>query len=373
MSMLLPVCIISYLQAPKGKWEIYSLVASLLTYGGLVGSNSSTGIIAAVGAVLVLLIVLWKEVLVNGKKLLFLLAGMVVIFVGMSAVSGFRPIDELSGLTDNLTGENVVSVTQEEIVEFTQVDNGLIIEGSKTTLKMYFTEDGSLSFFDNEDKVLKMDQSSGVIQILDESYSHYSIEQIEDGSGITVKIGSKEVRCYFRADGIKILSNGGHLMVPGREVEAWGFEGREYMASHRGYLWSRSIPILKETIIVGIGPDAYGAVFPQYDLVGKTNHFGMSSRFPDKPHNMYLQIGINTGVLSLVAFIALIVMYLLKAGKVVFTRRASDLSYWIYGISASIIAYSISGIANDSVLSISSVFWILLGAGFALTEETINT
>jgi hypothetical protein len=67
--------------------------------------------------------------------------------------------------------------------------------------------------------------------------------------------------------------------------------------------------MLKDTVLIGHGPDTYVLEFPQHDYVGKLNSFSSHRMIVDKPHNMYLQIGINTGLISLIGLLALYLMY----------------------------------------------------------------
>ncbi|HMA60603.1 MAG TPA: hypothetical protein VKN64_09940 [Halanaerobiales bacterium] len=58
----------------------------------------------------------------------------------------------------------------------------------------------------------------------------------------------------------------------------------------RGFIWSRSLPLLKETWLLGFGADTYPIYFPQDDNVGKLITFDKTRKIMDKPHNMYLRL-----------------------------------------------------------------------------------
>jgi len=95
----------------------------------------------------------------------------------------------------------------------------------------------------------------------------------------------------------------------GKEIESWGFEGMGTFGSNRGYIWSRTIPMLKSTIVAGKGPDTFALYFPQYDFLNKLRYYQTGGIFVDKAHNMYLQTALNTGILSLLALLAIFGMY----------------------------------------------------------------
>ena len=48
-------------------------------------------------------------------------------------------------------------------------------------------------------------------------------------------------------------------------------KGYEKLFTGRGYIWGRAIPLLKEHILVGSGPDTFVEEFPQQDYVMKAN------------------------------------------------------------------------------------------------------
>ena len=147
-------------------------------------------------------------------------------------------------------------------------------------------------------------------------------------------------------------------------VESWGFKGVERLGSNRGYIWSRSIPILKHNIFIGSGADTFVFEFPQEDVKSKLNYLGNPYVIIDKPHNMFLQIGINTGIISLIVIIALFILYIVQTIKRVFSDRSQGLNAIRLGILAGVIAYAVAGLTTDSVVTVAPVFWVLLGTGF---------
>lgn len=147
-------------------------------------------------------------------------------------------------------------------------------------------------------------------------------------------------------------------------VESWGFKGVERLGSNRGYIWSRSIPLLKNNIFIGSGTDTFVFEFPQQDVRSKLNYLGNPYVIIDKPHNMFLQIGINTGVISLLVMLVLFILYIVQTIKRVFNDKEQSLNAIRLGIMAGIVAYLAAAMTTDSVVSVAPVFWTLLGTGF---------
>lgn len=147
-------------------------------------------------------------------------------------------------------------------------------------------------------------------------------------------------------------------------AESRGFEGIERLGSNRGYIWSRSIPLLKKNIIIGAGADNFVFEFPQDDVVSKLRFLGNPYVIVDKPHNMFLQTGINTGLLSLAVMLALFVMYFVTTIRAVMNDGEQGLNAIRLAFLAGITAYLAAGLTTDSVVSAAPVFWTMLGAGF---------
>ena len=118
---------------------------------------------------------------------------------------------------------------------------------------------------------------------------------------------------------------------------------------------------------MGYGPDMFFHHFPQDDFLGKLRSGYPIGWFVDKPHDLYLQIGINTGGLSLLTVLALFACYLWQSLCLYWHAGFTDFRE-IAGVSiaAAVAAYLIAGIFNDSVVAVAPVFWALLGTGIGL-------
>lgn len=143
-------------------------------------------------------------------------------------------------------------------------------------------------------------------------------------------------------------------------------EGYERALTGRGYIWGRALPLLKNSLLWGSGPDTFIVAFPQNDYVMRANtERGMLLQIPSKAHNLYLQSALQTGVASLLCLLIFWGRYL--AGEVKKNRRdpKNSLYYLRIGIFFGVCGYLLMGFLNDSVLSVAPVFWGLLGLGIA--------
>lgn len=144
-------------------------------------------------------------------------------------------------------------------------------------------------------------------------------------------------------------------------------------ASGRGYIWSRTIPLLKKTLLLGTGADTFVFEYPNDDYVGMSQE-GMTGSLITKPHNMYLQIGVQSGVPALIAVVVFYILYFIDSIKIFWRSKFDNYLSWAgLGIFIGTIGYMVTGLANDSTITVAPVFWALIGAGLAINRELKNT
>lgn len=200
----------------------------------------------------------------------------------------------------------------------------------------------------------------------------YLIQAWPDHSILRIGRGGVNFYLGYTENGFKLLgSRGTPLEIS--DVKAWGFNGREGFGSGRGYIWSRSLPLLRQTLLVGFGPDTFMAHFPNHDYLGKLKHWANGlAMMIEKPHNLYLQIAINLGGIALLAMLVLWCQYLLESLRLYFKSDFSN-GLEVIGISifAAVFSYLVDGLFNDSIVGVAQVFWALLGMGFAVNRMVI--
>jgi hypothetical protein len=169
--------------------------------------------------------------------------------------------------------------------------------------------------------------------------------------------------------GIRLALKTGRV-VPAEPVRTFGFTGKEALGSGRGFIWSRSLPLLRKTLMVGFGPDTFAMVFPQHDFSGKFRVYGTTDMLVDKPHNFFLQTALNTGVLSAMALLLLFGWYV-AAGVRLQMRAPAEATNGGMSLAClvGVIGYLGASLFNDSVVSVAPVFWALLGVGIRMNLE----
>ena len=153
-----------------------------------------------------------------------------------------------------------------------------------------------------------------------------------------------------------------------RHIESIGFEKNQHFGSRRGYIWSRTFPLLKRHILYGSGPNTFVYEFPNDDYVGMKN-VGYDGAVVTKPHNMFLQIWVQTGFVSLLAFLALYGLYFVESIRLYFLCGGLRSSEKIgLGIMLGTFGYIVTGLANDSTVAVAPLYWCLLGTGMAVNR-----
>ncbi len=136
-----------------------------------------------------------------------------------------------------------------------------------------------------------------------------------------------------------------------------GFEGHGAMFSNRGYIWSRSIPMIFDSHFIGYGSDAYFDMFPNKDVVGRAFCGFKETTNVDKPHNIYLGMIINNGILYLVGFFGIVFIRLIEKIKLLFNDgNVASLIIYISGL----VAFLVNGLATDNIVVIMMLFWVYL-------------
>lgn len=377
MALLLPIPIVLYLYESKKRLSYIYLAVTLLVFANLIGSNSTTGLFGIAIATIIFAVVARKELIRQKGKTLAIVAGFVLVFVIMNLNSNFLIVNSLLKTSFNLQKEtavevdpniHVVSGDQELIKNIEKIDGGYKIIGEKVTSQVIY-ENNQLIFKDGDGIPLEVSNDSQKYYFNDARYAHYQYAMLNENVGAVLKIGAKELTLYFDISGIKLVGSGG-MFFEITDVPTLGFKGHEFFGTSRGYIWSRSLPLIKNTLFIGTGPDTYAAVFPQNDIIGKLNYEGNGAILVDKPHNMYIQLAINTGVVSMIAFIIMVGLYMISGYKYIIRKPLSSYeSYLGLGIMTSVFAYMVAAIANDSLVSVSCVFWILLGIGVSINYK----
>nr|MDA3846385.1 O-antigen ligase family protein [Vallitaleaceae bacterium] len=372
--LILPVIISVWLVVRKKwlKWLGGALIVLLAL--NIAGSKSLPGFIGLFASMVVWLVFNRHNIKKNYKKWLPIIG---VISIGLGLFIGLSTADiavkvrtNVGELAQVVVGSEVVSNT--ELIEHVyELDGGVFIETTYRGLYVGRIDAATYVFADMDANALELiPDDSGYYVFADARYNDLQVEFFNAGSIIKVNMADIPVVFQFVGSKVYALGQNYNLYDTDYEVPSFGFADHQTFGTKRGYIWSKTLPLLKDHLVVGTGPDTFAIVFPQYDYIGKTNMYHEPGQIVDKPHNMYLQIALQTGVLSLVIFLSFMMVYFIYFLKTYKVYRDVHPSKFLYhlniGIALSLLGYLVAGIGNDTTIATSSVFWILLGTGISL-------
>lgn len=378
MGMLVPVTLIIALVLPfKNKLKYVfgvSFIVSLIT---LIGSNSLGGFLGAgTGLVFAVIIGVIYSIKEKNKKGIIGTLALIIAFCFLGAgmvAANTKIVDKFNVIVAALKNPDIITGSSYyENVTVNGMQANIITKGG--TINIDFTAEPPV-FLQNNNKVGMTAEDNGYVYAVEgvakvklEAVDNiYSISMIDDyGTTTSFLFGIIDNK-------VSVLDKFGNPVDASQPVRTIGFKGMERLGSNRGYIWSRSIPLLLDNIIIGKGPDTFSLEFPQNDVYGKLEFLGNPYVIVDKPHNMFIQIGVNTGLLSLIVFLLLMFVYFINTLKNVFGTSSLSVAGVRLAILAGVIGYLIGGMTTDSVVSVSPVFWILLGLGFAVNSLDLSS
>ena len=386
-AMFFPLCFTLFILTKSRTFKIAMGFMSLLMGIVWLGCNARSGIVGVAFSFIILMIAINKIVKKYWKYFALSLVIVLAVFIGLNQISNgfigtrisslFTDVKGVLGIEENTAPGNESIPLKDIKISGNQ---GSIVTSTET-LNFHFEND-ALTFTDGNDTSLESnyDPNTGKIIINNPAYKDYDLLFGQADSNLALKVVKGNIILVFdlKPEHIALINNTGNE-VSLEPVESWGFEGNERIGSSRGYIWSRSLPLLKNALFLGYGPDTFAIAFPQHDILGKMYAYhGDMWQLVDKPHNLYLQIAINTGVASLFAFLFLVGHYLIRSFRL-YVSNAFDNFLPRAGVAVfvAIVGYLGAGLFNDSVVSVAPVFWVLLGLGvsinYIVSQKTMKT
>lgn len=376
-AIIIPLSITFYINSKSKRMKIMSAIAMFLSACLWIGCNSRAGYIGLISAGIISAIFLRKQIIRNYKFVLSLLSGLLFIFVVFNTVSGGRILRQFLrlNLSEEIDKIEDISKSSENVIFkdiFLEQDQFTIVTNLQTLIVEFI--DNRFKFLDENYKEIKtdLDEDNNII-LKDEKYKYYKILTDIDSKSVFINAYKREIEFYFIESGAKILTSGNRLVEPSVASKLNPLNKYERFASNRGYIWSRSVMMLPKVILKGYGPDTFTVVFPQDDFIAKLNVGWSANMIVDKPHNMYLQTAINTGVISLLALLILWGIYLISSIKLYKSMIYDSIEKNVgFACFVAVFAYLIAGIFNDQIVSVAPLFWLVLGMGISINEKLIQ-
>lgn len=271
-----------------------------------------------------------------------------------------------------IIGRNPIEHLKYDLQKMEVTDKGILIKMKGKQILVNADQVGDekaeLKIKTKDGTEVPLEQSEdGIYTPQDEKLEKFSFETWQEDGYLYIVLYYKQEPFYFVTDGVNGYT---YVTLYGKVdsmvvADACGLEGYERLFGERMYIWSRTLPLLKNHILLGSGPDTFALEFPQNDQVARinTNH-NLYEEILTKPHSLYLQTALQTGVLSLICILGFWICYFVR---VLIRSEKNQTAYTLeFALAFSSAGYLIMGLVNDSMTMTAPIFWVLLGVGYAL-------
>lgn len=367
-------------------WHAGNIILMIIT---LLSSHSRAGLIATVLALCVTLVFAVRKILKWWFLTIPAINFAVVLVLLVNAYNDNLIFERLKNiLTPDQTtvaeeiAEDGTYIKRTGLTELYTTTEGIAFKYNEVSIQIsFYSEAGSFGFYAED----AANQQVELLTNEDATEFFFAHPALSDITLSPVYVGDR-IGFRLRADGewnfVYNTERGRYQYITGMGKESdmimadsLGFENYQRVFSGRGYIWSRTIPILKEHIILGSGPDTFVLEFPQEDYL-KMKQNGYQNAVMTKPHSWYLQVGVQTGVISLLCLLVFYSWYAIESIRLYAFKKLHTQTE-AFGIAAFIgsIGYMISGISNDSMVVTAPIFWGMIGLGITsnvLVKQTRN-
>lgn len=373
--LLVPFALIFALMAKEVKAKVLYAIAFLGTLFGVIVSGTTTSLYVAL--LEVVLIVLIYIFLSKEKKQAGIQGG-VALVISVLALIAFG---EITGNTFLNIMENENSVTESELDECFEIKdiqllgNKVQIQGEEEILTISY-EKNKFVFRNTEGAVLKQIRTEKGVSFEEEGYEYLMVSGMNiagqvDGAVKCVMVDAgylDTIDFFVLEDGtFSGVGQGGSIVKDIGDANTPEALKRFYgMFTGRGYAWVNSLPILKETWLIGKGPGNFAYYFKHFDYVGMLTTHKTAKQIIDKPHNAYLQYTMEVGLPAAIAFFGIFAGILLKAVKGVWKKREEkqilETSVFHIGAIVSVIGFFVCSLINDSMITVTPIACMIAGA-----------
>ncbi|MDR1571529.1 MAG: O-antigen ligase family protein [Clostridiales Family XIII bacterium] len=406
LTLLIPLFGLIFIREKRLRQKLLWGALFALVMLNLIGSASSGGILGMFFVVLLGAIMLNRRLLLWWRPLLVLIA----ITVAVAGGTYERWYPEVSGAVRGALGQGAIGAVPatpgpgsdgeaaQEAPEaaprldyFINEGRDIVFSVNGSEARVSPDEEGgtySMLVRDSEGKALTLREDP--VQMSDEEGAEpnlaYAIDDgrfaglrlvpasppENDGTGASIYYiflleGDSRQWPFAITDGGSFYLNDLGNLVKLENVPHVGWSDNPGFGSGRGYIWSRTLPMMKDTLLIGHGADTYCMYFPHLDYVGKHNTGWNINMIVDKPHNMYMAAAIGTGGLSLLALLALFAIYVVQSARLYWRESYDDFIPVVgVGIFLGVFGFLVSGFVDDSTVSVMPLFYGLLGVGIAI-------
>ncbi len=136
--------------------------------------------------------------------------------------------------------------------------------------------------------------------------------------------------------------------------------------SGRLFAWQKAMVMIRERPLLGYGLDTHMLVMSQFSIeyIAKYNDHVLI----DRVHNNYLDIALPQGLVGLAAYLAIVMTFMVWLMRTLQAESVISQRILYCGIFASFCGYLVNDFFIFSVVSVSPIFWSLMGITIAMKK-----
>ena len=345
-------------------WGLMTVINFLCAMGS--GSKTFLGafVVSAIFAV-----ILFRKKLKRGWPVMVGFAAIIIIsatvyfnYVGTNLITYVR--NALATNRNDSLLEKVELKSDHAEITYNGIKFNIIYEVNDAQATLYFSrEDGTLIEYETN-------ENGTLVTLKDDKLKELGFEYLSTGE----ETGGYVVNCITPKGSFVIMNTEeGYKLYTGAgktdniyDIPSAVIKNHDAFASGRGYIWARTFPVFFNHLLLGTGADTFTIAFPQNDYIGKLNG-GFGNMIITKPHNLFLQIGVQSGGLALLCFLGVAIFYIIQTFRLFKKRELSgEIETFGAAISLGIIGYLSAGIFNDSCIALAPIYWVMLGVGYGI-------
>lgn len=367
-ALVFPIFLVLAIFSKKIWKKIFWGLMTVINFLCAMGSGSKTFLGAFVVSA-VFAVILFRKKLKKGWPVM--VGFIVVIVVSTTIYFNYVGVNLLEYVKNSAAFRKNDSLLEKVELQKDHVD--ITYNGVKFGLVYEIQGEGANIYFSREDGQLmeyEVNQDTSLVTIKDERLKDLGFEYLSTGVDTTGYV----INCNTPKGSFAVINTEeGYKLYTGAgktddiyDAPAAVIKNHDAFASGRGYIWSRTFPVFFNHLLFGTGADTFTIAFPQNDYIGRLNG-GFGNMIITKPHNLFLQLGVQSGGLALLCFLGIALCYIIQTFKL-FRKRDLSGEAETFGaaISLGIIGYLVAGIFNDSCVALAPIYWAMLGVGYGI-------
>lgn len=330
---------------------VLDFVLVTITFLNSYSEASYIAFLAGLGVLLIVyLVVLLGEK--NYKKFGIITIFAVVVFIGTSIVALSNV--KVQGLVERFIGP-VATFT-----DWKQDENNFYFYNKDDDYLEFELLDNEYNIYEGDNLIFTESYDTSDIDVL----TTLSTENFGDEVQVGITTSSLDNENYINFNNYFYIRYGEtpaivdmNTLSEAVHYDSIGFEGYGNLFTNRGYIWSYSIPLVFQHPF-GIGSDVFFKVFPNDNFVAEA-FYNQPDVTVDKPHDLYLDMAINNGIMYLIGFIGIVVLSFKDKFKLILSyENVNKKAIAIYIAGAS--TFLVNVLATDSLVILTLLFWLYL-------------